>query len=165
MENELPNAGRTPKETDLVALCRAPNEQGARYLIIGGFAVIYHGYLRATEDIDVLLDGDLNNQVRVKKALETLPDKAILELGDDDLRSFSVVRVSDEILVDLMTTACGIDYAEASKSVEIAELQGVQIPFANAHLLLRMTQTHREKDAADRIFLHRKIANSSRPNE
>jgi hypothetical protein len=113
MENELPNPGRVPKENDLVTLCRALNEHGARYLIVGGFAVIYHGYLRATEDIDVLLAGDLDNQARVKKALETLPDKAILELGDDDLRNYAVVRVSDEILVDLMLAAGGIEYAES----------------------------------------------------
>lgn len=165
MENELSNAGRIPKEPDLVALCRALNEKGARYLIIGGFAVIHHGYLRATEDIDVLLAGDLENQARVKKALETLPDKAVLELGNEDLRNYSVVRISDEILVDLMISACGIDYAEASDSIETAEVEGVSIPFANAELLLRMKQTHRERDAADRIFLHRKIAESSRPNE
>jgi hypothetical protein len=60
MENELPNPGRIPKEGDLIALCRALNECGARYLIIGGFAVIHHGYVRATEDIDLLLDGDLD---------------------------------------------------------------------------------------------------------
>lgn len=160
MENELPNPRRIPREDDLVALCRALNECRARYIIIGGFAVIHHGYLRATEDIDLLLDGDLENQARVKKALEILPDKAILELGDDDLRAYTVVRVSDEILVDLMLAACGIDYAEASKLIE-----GVPIPFANAPLLLRMKQTHREKDADDRIFLHRKIAESSQPND
>jgi hypothetical protein len=165
MENELPNPGRIPKEDDLVALCRALNERGARYLIVGGFAVIHHGYLRATEDIDLLVDGDLDNQARVKKALETLPDKAILELGDDDLRDYTVVRVSDEILVDLMIAACGIDYAEASKSIETAEIEGVPIPFADVHLLLRMKQTHREKDAEDRVFLHRKISESSQPNE
>lgn len=159
MENEVPNAGRIPKDTDLVALCRALNDNKARYLIIGGFAVIHHGYLRATEDIDVLLDGDLENQLRVKKALEILPDKAVLELGNDDIRSYSVVRVSDEIVVDLMTVACGIDYEAARPSVEIAEIDGVPIPFANARLLLRMKQTHREKDAGDRAFLHRKIAN------
>jgi len=161
MENELPNPGRIPKEDDLVALCRALNEQGARYLIIGGFAVIHHGYLRATEDIDLLLDGDLDNQARVKRALETLPDKAILELGDDDLRDYTVVRVSDEILVDLMIAACGIEYAEASQAIEIAEISGVLIPFANAPLLLRMKQTHREKDVEDRVFLQRKIAELS----
>lgn len=164
MENELPNPGRTPKEDDLVALCRALNEQGARYLIVGGFAIIHHGYLRATEDIDLLLDGDLENQTRVKKALETLPDRAILELGDDDIRDYTVVRVSDEILVDLMIAACGIDYAEASKSIDTAEIRGVSIPFASVHLLLRMKQTHREKDAEDRVFLQRKIARHP-PNE
>src|SRR2546423_1420059 len=162
MENEVSNAGRTPNQNDLVTLCRALNEQQAKYVIIGGFAVIYHGYLRATEDIDVLLDGDLENQMRVKKALEILPDKAVLELGSDDLRSYSVVRVSDEILVDLMIRACGIDYTEARKSIEIANIKGVAIPFAYAHLLLWMKQTHREKDADDRVFLHRKIAESSR---
>jgi hypothetical protein len=158
MENELPDPGRIPREDDLVALCRALNTCGARYLVVGGFAVIHHGYLRATEDIDLLLDGELDNQARVKKALETLPDKAILELGGDDLRDYTVVRVSDEILVDLMISACGIDYAEASKSIEIAEVAGVPIPFADVHLLLRMKQTHREKDAEDRVFLQRKIA-------
>lgn len=165
MENELPNPGRIPRENDLVALCRALNERGARYLIVGGFAVIHHGYLRATEDIDLLIDGDLDNQARVKQALQTLPDKAILELGDDDIRDYTVVRVSDEILVDLMIAASGIDYAEAKKSIEIAEVGGVAIPFANPHLLLRMKQTPREKDAEDRIFLHRKIAEARRPNQ
>jgi hypothetical protein len=165
MENELPNAGRVPKQSDLLTLCRALNEQGARYVIVGGFAVIHHGYLRATEDIDLLVDGDLENQARVKKALEVLPDKAILELGNDDLRAYTVVRVSDEILVDLMISACGIDYAEASKSIEIAAIEGVNIPFANLELLLRTKQTHRAKDVGDRIFLHRKIAESSRPND
>ena len=164
MENELSNAGRIPKEPDLVALCRALNENEARYLIIGGFAVIHHGYLRATEDIDILLDGDLENQARVKKALEVLSDKAVLELGDEDLRTYSVVRVSDEILVDLMISACGIRYAEASKSIEFASVQA-RIPFASAELLLRMKQTHREKDADDRVFLQRKIADQSRPSQ
>ena len=157
MENDLPIPGRIPQEDDLVALCRALNTCGARYLIVGGFAVIHHGYLRATEDID-LLAGDLDNQARVKKALETLPDKAILELGEDDLRDYTVVRVSDEILVDLMISAGGIEYAEASKSIETTEIAGVPIPFADARLLLRMKQTHREKDADDCIFLRRKIA-------
>ncbi len=158
MEDELPNPGRTPKQDDLVALCRALNARGARYLVVGGFAIIHHGYLRATEDIDLLLDGTLENQVRVKKALESLPDKAILELGDDDIRDYTVVRVADEILVDLMISACGIEYEEASKSIEPAQVQGVSIPFANPHLLLRMKQTYREKDAEDRVFLHKKIA-------
>jgi hypothetical protein len=77
MENEVPSPGRTPNQSDLVALCRALNEHGARYLVVGGIAINHHGFIRATEDIDILVDLDLENQRRVKRALEILPDKAI----------------------------------------------------------------------------------------
>lgn len=158
MEDELPSPGRIPTDSDLVALCRALNEAGARYIVVGGFAINHHGYIRATEDIDILIDLDPENQRRVKSGLATLPDQAILELGDDDFRDYTVVRVSDEILVDVMTAACGIDFEEASRSIEVASMQGVSIAFPTPELLLRMKQTHRESDVADRIFLHRKIA-------
>ena len=158
MENEVPSPGRIPTETDLVALCRALNDLGARYIVVGGFAINHHGYIRATEDIDLLIAVDLENQQRIKKGLEVLPEKAILELGKDDFRDYTVVRVSDEILVDVMTAACGIAFDEASHEVEVANLQGVRIPFATPELLLRMKQTYREKDVSDRIFLQRKIA-------
>jgi len=158
MENQVPSPGRTPTQNDLISLCRALNEQGARYLVIGGFAINYHGFIRATEDIDILIDADRDNQQRVKKALEILPDKAILELGEDDFGEYTVVRVSDEILVDVMTAACAIDFKEASPGIEFATIEGVQIPFATPELLLRMKQTQRENDVADRIFLHQRIA-------
>jgi hypothetical protein len=144
MENEVPSPGRAPDQSDLIAVCRALNHQGARYVIIGGFAINHHGFIRATEDIDILVDVDLENQRRVKKALEILPDKAILELGDDDFRDYIVIRVSDYILVDVMTAACGIDFNAASDSIEVANLEGVPIPFATPELLLRMKQTYRK---------------------
>lgn len=158
MEDALPNPGRTPTTTDLVTLCRALNEAQARYVVIGGFAINYHGYIRATEDIDLLVAADLENQARTKQALEVLPDKAIRELGDEDFRDYIVVRVADEILVDIMTAACGVEYEEASAGIEWATFEGVAIPFASPHLLLRLKQTVRESDVADRIFLHRHIA-------
>jgi hypothetical protein len=43
-----------------------------------------------------------------------LPERAIDELGpEEDLREWLVVRVNDEITVDLMTAACGVTFAEA----------------------------------------------------
>ena len=127
-------------------------------MVIGGFAINYHGYIRATEDIDILVASDLENQSRVKRALEVLPDKAILELGNDDFRDYIVIRVSDEILVDIMTAACGVEFDEASNEIEWATFEAVAIPFPTAELLLRLKQTLRENDVADRIFLQRRIA-------
>jgi hypothetical protein len=62
--------------------------------------------------------------------------------------------VADEIVVDLMKSASGIEFAEAVKDVVTRDVQGVPIPFASPRLLWRMKKnTHREKDAADLIFL------------
>lgn len=144
---------RVPTLEDLLFLCRKLNEAGAKYVVIGGWAIIQHGYGRTTNDIDLLVDSSRENFERLKTAMLALPDGAIREVDPDDLNRFVVVRVADEVLVDLMKTACGIEYAEASKDVSLTEIQTVVVPFANPRLLLRLKQTLREKDAEDRRFL------------
>lgn len=47
---------RAPEPDDLVRVCRALNTHGAKYVLIGGFAVIAHGATRFTKDIDFLID-------------------------------------------------------------------------------------------------------------
>jgi len=159
MEKEsAPEPSRPPEKADLVTLCRALNAHGVRYIVVGGMAVIQQGYIRATEDIDLLLDNSPQNIERVRSALEILPDKAIREMAPDDLENYTVVRVADEIVVDLMLETCGISYDEAQGEIERLEIDGVLIPFANATLLLKMKQTGREKDRLDLLFLQEKIA-------
>ena len=62
---------REPQIEDLVRICRALNEAGARYILIGGFAVIAHGGARTTKDIDLLVDASPENVARVKRALQS----------------------------------------------------------------------------------------------
>jgi hypothetical protein len=148
---------RTPEQNDLIRLCSALNARDARYIVVGGMAVIQQGFLRATEDIDLLLEKSRQNQAKVRTALETLPDQAVREMSEDDLDTYQVVRVADEIVVDLMLSACGVAYDDAVDEIESVEIQGVLIPFASAKLLLRTKQTYRDKDIPDRIFLEEKI--------
>lgn len=151
-EGEL--VSRAPTEEDLVDMCRLLNDAGARYMIVGGFAIMYAGYGRTTGDVDLLFDTELANEAKVYRCLESLPDKAVLQLQPGEVGKYVVVRVADEIVVDLMKSASGIDYEEASKDVVIRTVQGVPIPFASPRLLWRMKKnTHREKDAADLLFL------------
>ena len=156
MENEL-QPPRIPNQNDLLILCKELNTQQAKYIVVGGLAVIQLGFLRLTEDIDLLIEPSKDNQKRVCKALEILPDKAVRELGEDDLTEYLVVRVADEIVVDLMLSACGINYNQAVLEVETHTIENIPIPFASAKLLLKMKQTYREKDAIDRQFLEQKI--------
>ena len=115
------------------------------------------GLARATEGIDLLIDSSADNISRVRRALEILPDKAIREMAPDDLATYTVVRVADEIIIDLMTSTCGIAYDEAAGEAELVEVDGVSIPFASARLLLRTKRTGREKDALDLMFLERLV--------
>jgi hypothetical protein len=144
---------RPPTVEDLVGLCRELNARGAEYLVIGGMAMINAGFVRTTEDIDLLIESSASNQERVRQALSVLPDNAVRELADDDLDRYTVVRVADEIVVDLMKSACGIDYDGARMGIVPMKVNDVLIPFAGPELLWKMKQTLREKDRQDLLFL------------
>ena len=150
---------RLPTEEDLVLLCRRLNELEAKYVVVGGFAVIQSGLPRTTGDIDLVIAIDAENEARVFKALEILPDRAVRELDPGDVGRHVVVRVADEVVVNLMRSAAGINYAEAAKDIVVRQVQGVSIPFASPRLLWRMkVHTHREKDAGDLVFLREYFA-------
>ena len=148
---------RVPNDADLVALARELNRLGVAYVVVGGFAINRLGFVRATEDIDLLIARDLANQALVKQALNILPDRAVRELGDEDLAQWVVVRVNDDITVDLMTEAGGVRFEDTAGGIEFAEIDGVRIPFAGAELMLKMKQSPRDKNTADRNFLQQLI--------
>ena len=168
MDDALPNEAeelisRPPLREDVVGLCRELNRLGAKYVVVGGFAVIEAGYSRTTGDIDLLVDPAADNEAKVFEALATLPDGAVQELDPGDVAKFTVVRVSDEVLVDLMTEASGISYEEAKGHVHVRELDGVEIPFANPDLLWRMkSRSIRPKDQGDLYFLRELFAAQGR---
>jgi hypothetical protein len=144
---------RAPEPDDLVRLCRALNDAGARYVLIGGFAVIAHGSTRFTKDIDLLVDDSPDNIARVKIGLAVLADNAAADVRETDVRDHSVVRVADEIVVDLMGRACGLSYADAAADAEAHQIGDVAVPVASPATLIRTKDTYRPQDAIDRAFL------------
>ncbi|MBC8526026.1 MAG: nucleotidyl transferase AbiEii/AbiGii toxin family protein [Candidatus Cloacimonetes bacterium] len=60
---------RPPTIEDLLELCQYLNREQVKYVLIGGFAMIYHGLPRATEDIDLLVDSSHENVKRIQKKL------------------------------------------------------------------------------------------------
>lgn len=144
---------RPPTLEDVRRICRALAGAEARYVLIGGFAVILHGGMRTTKDIDLLVDPAPENVARLKQALSVLEDDAARDIGPDDLERYKVVRVADEVMVDLLSVACGVTWAEAASSAERRELDGVPVAVADLRTLIRTKQTIRPSDAADRAWL------------
>lgn len=148
---------RAPEVEDLISLCKGLNESGVEYMLIGGFAVILHGNVRTTKDIDLLVNTSKENIKKLKKVLSNLPDHAADEIRESDVKKYEVVRVADEIVVDLMAMACGIDFETAKKDIQIVDIEGVKIPVASKELLIKMKDTIRHSDKLDAEFLRWRI--------
>lgn len=154
---------RAPELEDLLTLCKALNEESVRYVLIGGFAVILHGFVRGTKDIDLLIDASPENVRRLKRAMAVLPDNAIAMIGDDEVDKYVVVRIADEVVVDLMKQACGIDYERAAQhGIETRLVEGIPIQLARKELLIATKQTVRPSDAADVSFLRARLEEEHR---
>jgi hypothetical protein len=152
-EPDVPEV-RPPTLEDVRRICAALEEARARYVLIGGFAVILHGGERTTKDIDLLVDPSPENVGRLKQALKVLEDDAARDIDPADLERYTVVRVADEVMVDLLAAACGVTWSEAAGSALTVDVEGAPVRLADVRTLIRTKQTIRPSDAADRAWLH-----------
>lgn len=142
---------------DLKSLVQALNQNGAEYLLIGGYALFAHGYHRATTDIDLLVPANRQAGEKIRAALMVLPDQAARGLDAEWFEEGENIRVADAIVVDIMLNACGETYETLKQFAETVELDGIPIRTVNLEGLLRTKQTMRDKDAMDRIILERAL--------
>lgn len=145
---------RPPTDEDVKKICRALNEKGAEYLIVGGLAMNFHGFVRMTHDIDLLINPSPENVKKVIDALSVLPDNAAQEVGFNDVQKYTVVRIADEVVVDLIGKIGDV----TTKNAKIVELQveGVKIPIADVNTMIKTKQGYREKDREDLAYLRMK---------
>ncbi len=133
----------------LARVCGLLNDAGVKYVIVGGFAVALHGVVRATKDIDVLIEPTLKNARRALKALEGLTWGISRELDPADVVAKPITIIGDDPRVDLLTLAWSVRYADAAPKATKVDIDGVEVPFADLDTLIRTKQTDRYQDKAD----------------
>jgi hypothetical protein len=138
-----------PEQNPVLRVCSLLNAEGAKYLIIGGHAIILHGLTRTTEDVDILIEPSEDNCKRVLTALGRMQDGAAKELTAQDLRENVVVKIADEVEVDVSTRAWKVSYEEAAPSACQTEIDNVQVPYLSIDALIASKETYREKDQLD----------------
>ena len=129
------------------------NEAGALYLICGAQACILHGLVRTTEDVDILVEPSAENCQRVIEGFSRLQDGAARELTPKDIVENVVVKVADEVEVDVSTHAWKVSYADAIASARETVVENVRVPFLSLNSLIASKDTYREQDAWDRARL------------
>jgi len=146
---------------DVKTLARLLDAEGTRWALIGGYAIAAHGFVRLSEDVDILVDPSRENTRRWIEALAKLPDGAARELiGEDDLFEREgpyAVRVNDEFTIDVMPSACGHAWIELEPYIEQRLVGDTRLPVLGLEGLLLTKQGMRDKDRADAAVLRRTI--------
>jgi hypothetical protein len=142
-------------DADLRKLLMRFHEEGVEYVLVGGFAVRMNGFLRLTEDIDVLLPRSIDNGRRVIRSLDFLQSASEL-----DAEWFSPpadepenIRVADELMIDLLFAANGETFESLKPHMRRIELDGVPINTLDVEGLLKTKTDYRDKDKIDRLAL------------
>ena len=153
-------------DKNLFDICKAFNSEGISYVLIGGWAVIIHGFPRLTNDIDFLIDDSEENIRKIKSALEKVfNDKSIDEISPNDIAEYSVVRYvsPDGVSIDLMARIGDVaDYKSVSKHIVLFEVLGNEIPVLDVEALIKLKDTIRDKDKMDLAFLKEKFKKEKR---
>lgn len=151
---------------------RALNEAGVRYLVIGGLAVLAHGYVRFTADIDLVIDLQPEN---LHKALAVFQDLgyrplapvALEEFADPDIRQqwidekqMKVFTIFSSIYrdanLDLMVQSPFADDEAFNRSVAFEIAPGIAAQVVSLDDLIRMkAAAARPKDLLDLEYLHK----------
>lgn len=145
-------AARLPP--DFADLLECLNEARVDYMLIGGYAVMAHGYLRATQDLDIWVRATPDNAERAMAAMDAfgLPPG----LSKDDLArvegppptGFRFGR--PPFAVDLITSMQGVDFDEAWAGSVLRSFDGLAVRvIGRAALIANKRATGRLKDAAD----------------
>ncbi|WP_462321547.1 nucleotidyltransferase domain-containing protein [Halochromatium sp.] len=146
---------------DVIATARLLNRYEVRYLLVGGYALAAHGYVRMTEDIDIAVAPDPENSRRWVLALSELPDGAaralVNEIDPFEGAYLHAIRINDEITIDVMPAVAGVAFSELEQHSQGMLMDGVKIPVLGLQGPWKTKQGLRPKDQADAAVLRRAI--------
>ena len=142
MENALPNQFK-----EFLKLLRA---EAVEYLLVGGWAVIYHGYSRTTKDLDIWIAVNDENAERVRRVFrrygfDVAPPAQVF------LESNRILRIGiDPNLIEIMTSASGVRFEDCYRDRIETTLDNEPVSLINLkNLRTNKLAAGRLKDLAD----------------
>lgn len=153
------------KLTDVEAILRALNDAEVRYLIVGGLAVVAHGYVRATVDVDIVLSLEPSNARRAMQALTAIGFRPLVPVDPLDFANEEIRRTwqeekhmlvfqmrhpdRDSTRLDLFVEE-PFPFAEELAQAKWEEVAGIRAPVLRLDRLLQMKkESGRPQDLAD----------------
>ncbi len=136
---------------DFVDLLRAFAEADVRYLVVGAYALGLHGRPRATGDLDVWVEANPENAVRVMHALAAFGAPLTDVTSEDFSREGITYQIGlPPLRIDILTQLTGLSFAEAWPEHVKAPLGDIEADFIGREAFVRNKRaTGRLKDLGD----------------
>ena len=143
----------TPYEKLLENLGKAE----VKFIVVGGLAVALNGFVRTTEDVDILVETSAANINRLLHALSSFGQGHARELSLNDFEATEgAVRVVEDFPLDIFTVMRGKQYADLISATRQVEIKATTIAFLDAGALVQLKEkSQREKDQIDVAALKR----------
>lgn len=126
-------------------------EYDVRYLLIGGYAVGYHGYARATSDMDIWVASHPDNAQKIVTVLKVFgfdhPDLS----AELFLQENKIIRMGmPPVRLEITTSISGVEFDECYQARVVDELDGVEVNLIDLENLKKNKKASgRSKDIAD----------------
>ncbi|HNT55114.1 MAG TPA: hypothetical protein PKG95_10410 [Anaerolineaceae bacterium] len=136
---------------DFKEFIRLLNDNQARYLVVGGYAVALHGYPRYTKDIDIWIDMAPTNAARIIQALQQFGFGSLGLKEADFLDADTIIQLGyPPRRIDLLTTLPGIDFEACFSERVVVDIDGIEVNFIDLENLKKNKRaTGRFQDMAD----------------
>jgi hypothetical protein len=139
--------------SDFREFLQALNEQEVEYILVGGFAVILHGYQRVTGDMDIWVNRTEENYVRIKAAFDQF-GMPVFDMSRENFlfeKSMDVYRFGRRPnAIDIMLSVKGLQFSECFEIAKWFEDDGLQIKVLHInHLRQAKKEAGRFKDFDD----------------
>ncbi|HUT29434.1 MAG TPA: hypothetical protein VMX13_06560 [Sedimentisphaerales bacterium] len=138
-------------QRDFKELLALLNEHKVEYLIVGGYALAFHGAPRYTGDLDILVKADKQNAERILAALDDF-GFADLDLKPADFEaSEMVVQLGvAPVRVDIITSLTGVDWGQACAGRVRGKYGDIAVHFlGREQFIANKRATGRKRDLAD----------------
>lgn len=138
-------------QKDFKELLELLNEHKVKYMIVGGYALAFHGAPRYTGDIDIFVKPEKNNAENVMKALHAFGFGS-LDINEDDFSSPNkVVQLGvPPVRIDLITSITGVDWETAENNRVKSDFGEVEVYFIGRDdFIINKKATGRHKDLSD----------------
>ena len=137
----------TPYEKLLAKLARAE----VKFMIVGGVAVALNGFVRTTEDIDILIEASAENVTRLLDELRNFGEGHARELSPADFSdSEGAIRIIEDFPLDVFTMMRGKRYADLVGSTKTTRIDDVEVRYLNSEALIALkSDSQRDQDRID----------------